>query len=104
MDVIRIATEVWRHPGNGGWHFATFPGDVADELRARLGHLRRPFGSLPVRATIGRSSWETSLFADSKSASYLLPVKADIRRRERIEEGDTVTLTLQVQERACSDP
>ncbi|MGE3811188.1 MAG: DUF1905 domain-containing protein [Candidatus Nanopelagicales bacterium] len=67
---------------------------LADELRARTTGRARPFGSVPVRATIDQTSWSTSLFADTKAASYLLPVKADIRRRERLEAGDDVRVTI----------
>ena len=71
--------------------------EVADEVRARS--VAKPFGSVAARVTLGEVAWETSLFADSKSASYLLPLKADVRRRTRIEAGDTVTLTI-----ALADP
>jgi Domain of unknown function (DUF1905) len=84
---------VWLHPGEAGWHFVTLPADVADEIRARFAGGRRAFGALPDRATLGASSWKTCLFAEGKS-SYLLPIKADIRRREEVAAGDTLTLTL----------
>jgi hypothetical protein len=86
--------EVWLYEGDAPWHFATLPVDVADELRARTAGRRRGFGSIRVQATIGSTTWETSLFPDRKSGSYLLPVKAEIRRREQIEPGDTVTIAL----------
>ena len=56
----------------------------------------RAFGSVPVCVTIGASSWRTSLFTDAKSASYLLPVKAAIRARERLAPGDEVRATIHV--------
>lgn len=89
-----FSAEIWQHPGNGGWHFITLPADLADETRARTAALRRPFGSVAVRATIGATSWSTSIFADRESGSYLLPVKADVRRREGVRAGDTVTVSL----------
>jgi hypothetical protein len=92
-----IRAGVWLHPGEAGWHFVTLPADIADEIRVRFTGARRSFGSLPVRATLGTSSWNTSLFADGKSSSYLLPIKADIRRREDVAVGDTVTLTLDLE-------
>lgn len=92
-----VTAEVWLHPGEAGWHFITLPTGLADELRACFAAAHRGFGSLPVRATLGTSSWNTSLFADKKSASYLLPLKADTRRRERITHGDTVTVTLELE-------
>ena len=93
-----LTGEVWRYPGDGGWHFVTVPPDVADELSVRYADRHRPFGSLRVRATLGSSTWSTSLFKDTKSASYLLPVKADVRRRERIEDGVVATIRIELEE------
>jgi hypothetical protein len=90
--VFTVTGEVWRYPGAGGWHFLTLPADVADEVRART--LAKPFGSVSAHVMIGQVAWDTSLFADAKSASYLLPLKADVRRRAGVEAGDTVTLTI----------
>ena len=91
---MEFTGELWRHPGKGGWVFVTLPADLADEIGARFAH--RPFGSVGVRARIGGTRWETSLFADTRRASYLLPVKADVRRRERIDDGDVVTVGLEI--------
>jgi hypothetical protein len=49
-----------------------------------------------VRASVGSSTWSTSLFADAKSSSYALPIKADVRRRERLEAGDVATVRIDV--------
>ena len=92
-----ITGEIWRYPGPGGWHFLTLPPEVADEVRARS--VAKPFGSVAARVNVGEVAWETSLFADTTSASYLLPLKADVRRRAGIADGDTVTLTI-----ALADP
>ena len=54
----------------------------------------KPFGSAGVRVTIGSTTWATSLFADTKRASYLVPIKAPVRRRGGIADGDTITLTI----------
>jgi hypothetical protein len=89
-----VTAEVWLYPGEAGWHFVTLPPDVADDVRARSGASARPFGSVPARITIGGTTWSTSLFADTKSASYLIPLKAPVRRREGIAAGDTVTLVI----------
>lgn len=89
-----FSAEVWQHPGDGSWHFITLPADLADETRARTATAPRPFGSVPVRATIGATSWTTSIFADRASGSYLLPVKASVRRDEGVQAGDTVTVIL----------
>jgi hypothetical protein len=89
-----FSADAWLNPGAAGWHFATLPPEVADEVRART--QQRPFGSVPVTATLGATSWETSIFADTRSDSYLLPLKVDTRRREGIAAGDRVTVSLEL--------
>jgi hypothetical protein len=91
-----VTAEVWLYPGDAGWHFVTLPDEVADEIRARFRARQRSFGRLPVHAEIGTSSWATSIFVDRGSGSYVLPLKAAIRSRERVEAGQSVTVTLSV--------
>jgi hypothetical protein len=43
---------------------------------------------------IGKSEWQTSLFP--KDGVYLVPIKASVRRAEALEEGDSVTIHLDV--------
>ena len=43
---------------------------------------------------MGNTSWKTSLFP--KNGGYIVPLKASVRMAEKIEEGDIVSLTLQV--------
>jgi hypothetical protein len=92
--VSNIAVEIWQYPGKAGWHFASLPKKLSREIKAGFGDLAAGWGSLPVWATIGKTRWATSIFPDSKSAAYLLPIKVEVRKRERIKRGDRVVLTL----------
>lgn len=94
---MAFQSEIWVYPGEVPWHFVTLPFELADEVRARGAGAHRPFGSLPVRATLGSTTWTTSLFADTKLASYLLPIKAQVRRRERVEAGQPVDVRIELQ-------
>ena len=96
--MIRLAATLWRWSGEGGsWHFLTIPEELSDEIRAH-GLLRRAgFGSVRVEASIGDIRWRTSVFPQ-KSGGYILPVKADVRRRADISDGDDVSLTLEILE------
>ncbi len=60
------------------------------------GHNMLGWGSLPVRATIGITTWKTSIFSNKKTRTYLLPLKAEIRKQENIAEGDDIKVTLEV--------
>lgn len=47
-------------------------------------------------ATIGKTQWKTSIFPDKRSRTYLLPLKAEVRKKERIFSEDTVSLTIEL--------
>lgn len=96
MVTYTLRERVWLHLGDAGWHFVTLPEDVADEIRARVAGAPSPFGMARVEVTVGATTWSTSLYADTKRGSFLLPVKSDVRRREGIADGDTVELTLRM--------
>ncbi|WP_432477777.1 DUF1905 domain-containing protein [Nocardioides sp. GXQ0305] len=77
------------------WCFVTLPRDVSDELRLVAGE-PRGFGSVPVRVEVGTSRWETSVFPDAESGCFVLPVKKAVRQAHGVEEGDELTVTLEV--------
>ena len=88
--------ELWLYPGEAGWHFLTLPADVADDIHDQSAGASKAFGSVRVTAEIAGHSWQTSLFADQKAGSYLLPVKKAIRDKARIGEGDEVAVHLSI--------
>lgn len=92
MDLSFSAT-LWQWEGEGGWHFVTLPADVADEVREHAPP-RRGFGSVRVTVVVGESRWQTSLFPETKSGSYVLPVKEQVRRANDLLAGDQVKATI----------
>lgn len=92
---------MWRYPGAGGWYFLTLPERISEEIQAVTGMFRKAFGSVPVVATIGKTSWSTSIFPEKKSHTYVLPLKADVRKKEGLEAGDTVKVRIQVHPRGA---
>jgi hypothetical protein len=92
MEIV-FSAPIWIYSGKGSWHFVTLTPEAADQVRFLRG---RPhgFGTVRVKATIGESTWATSLFPDSKSSSFVLPIKADIRRQEGLKEAQQVEVRL----------
>jgi hypothetical protein len=94
----RFSAQLWEWDAKGGWFFVTLPGELADDIRARTDDgLRRGFGSVRVEATIGGSTWRTSIFPESGGDSFVLPVKKPVRTAEGIERGDTVAVSLVIE-------
>ena len=82
-----FSAPLWRWSGESAWHFLTVPEAVSDDIRSRV-EPGPGFGSVRVTVTVGTSTWSTSVFPDAKSGRYLLPVKAGVRRAERVQDGD----------------
>ncbi|MBW3567141.1 MAG: DUF1905 domain-containing protein [Proteobacteria bacterium] len=85
----------WEWTGKGAWTFVTLPEETAQDIRYFTGP-RRGFGSVRVEATLGKSRWKTSVFPDRKRNSYLLPLKAAVRKAEKVRTGDTVKVSLRL--------
>ncbi|HRX02716.1 MAG: DUF1905 domain-containing protein [Anaerolineae bacterium] len=91
---IEFSGTIWFWRGPAPWFFVTVPPAQSYDLQHISSIVTYGWGMIPVTARIGGSKWTTSLFP--KDDQYILPIKADIRKTERLEEGDTVTVQLEV--------
>lgn len=93
----KMRAKVWLYSGEtAAWHFAMLPKTQSDMIRKRFGGMKRGWGSLPVTVTIGGTSWKTSIFPDKKADAYLLPLRADVRKKESIEKGSMIALVMEI--------
>jgi len=97
MAQFHFRAELWEHPSAspGSWHFVTLPGGVAEDIIGQAGQ-RNSFGSIPVEATIGATTWRTSLFPDKARMSLLLPVKKHVRAIEGLSDGTACQVALSI--------
>jgi hypothetical protein len=96
MTDYRFQAELWRYKGDSPWHFVTLPFEEADEIDELTAQVQRGFGSVRVHVTVGSTSWSTSLFPAKDEQSYVLPVKAAVRKAEGLEVGQPVNVTLRI--------
>ena len=92
----KVHSKVVPYPGMDAWYFAYVDKKLSEEIKQRHARVRRGFGSIRVKAVLGKTSWRTSIFPDKQSGTYLLPLKSQVRRDEEIEAGDTVTFTIEI--------
>jgi hypothetical protein len=95
----KIKSKVWLYPGMAGWHFVSVPKKESVEIKKNFGQnpkKKRGFGSIPVTVHLGHSTWETSIFPDKRSNTYLMPLKAQVRKKEDIWNGDKVSIDLTI--------
>lgn len=93
--IYHVEGEVWAYSGPGGWHFLTLPTELTDGLKVLRGK-SRAWGSLRVEVRLGEHRWRTSLFPDTKSGAFLLPIKADVRRRAGVAAGDRISVQVEI--------
>jgi len=100
-DRFTFTAPLWRWTARresddtGAWCFVTLPPDVVDEVRQRSAE-PRGFGSVRVHVEVGETTWDTSVFPDSASDGFVLPVKKAVRTAAGVGEGDELTVTLSV--------
>jgi Domain of unknown function (DUF1905) len=94
--VFDAALWIWDARRDDSWTFVTLPGDASEEIRDLTEGLRRGFGSVRVRVTVGGSRWTTSIFPDGGRNAYVLPIKRAVRTAEGLDAGDTTTVTVEL--------
>jgi hypothetical protein len=53
-----------------------------------------PWGALPVRATIGATTWPTSVMRSRTPEIHFVPINKSVRNAENVTEGDTVVISF----------
>lgn len=94
----KLKSKVWKYPGMAGWYFLSVPKAAAAKIKkTQEGRPRTGWGAIKVSVTFGKTTWLTSIFPDKKSGTYLLPLKAQVRKKEGVEDKDTVAFTIRLQ-------
>jgi hypothetical protein len=86
----------WQHSSPGGWHFISLPTESGKEIRENLKWQEEGWGRLKATAKIGDNQWETAIWFDTKINTYLLPLKAEIRRKENLKIAKDVKVIVWV--------
>ena len=72
----------------------TIPAKPSRDIKAISSLVTYGWGVIPVHVRIGKTEWQTSLFP--KDGRYLVPIKASVRKAEQLEDGDKVTIRLEI--------
>jgi hypothetical protein len=91
MDFIFTAEMIeWRGPAP--FYYLPIPKDICEEIEASAKLLSYGWGVIPVTATIGKTTYTTSLFP--KDGIYLLPVKNAVRLPEELKMEQKIKVKL----------
>lgn len=82
----------WRGPAP--FYFVPVPLAHAADIRAAAKFVSYGWGMIPVEATLNGAAFTTSLFP--KDESYLLPLKAAVRKTTGVTVGDEVAIVISI--------
>ena len=91
---LEFTGEIWYWRGPAPWFFVTVPEEQSQDIKAISNLVTYGWGAIPVHVRIGRTEYTTSLFP--KDGRYIVPIKVSVRRAEGLEQGDTVTVRLEI--------
>lgn len=80
------------------WYVVTLDTQTGERIHQQFRSRHGGFRSLPVTVTLGHTTWQTSIFRDSRAKSYILFIKAKVRTSEAVVPGDRLEFTLLVGE------
>lgn len=92
--IIEFSGVIWYWRGPAPYYFVTIPEEQSEDLKAILTLVTYGWGMIPVDARIGQTEWYTALFP--KNGAYIVPLKDSVRKAEKLDAGDTVSVWLQV--------
>ena len=90
----KFTASVWKHSDTGGWYFVSLPIELSREIRQNMKWQEEGWGRMKAKAKIRETLWDTAIWYDTKLNTYILPLKADIRKKEKIEIGDILEIEI----------
>ena len=91
---MQFSNEVWYWRGPAPFYFVTVPDEFCRDIQTIANEVTYGWGMIPVIVTLGDSTWQTSLWP--KDGRYIVPLKTAVRRAEGIDEGETVSVQLEI--------
>ena len=97
-SIYKIKGQIWcgGYSDVSPWHFVSVPQKETERIKKDFGKLSRGWRSLPIMVTVGKTSWKTSIFLDNRTDSYLLPLKAQVRKKEAIFEREYINFSFKI--------
>lgn len=91
---IEFTGEILFWKGPAPWFFVPVPEQQSRDIQAIASLVTYGWGVIPVHVRIGKTEFTTSLFP--KDGRYLVPIKASVRKAEKLEKGDQVSVRLEI--------
>jgi hypothetical protein len=93
---FQFKATVWKYDGPNGWYFVSLPKELSQEIRINLKWQEEGWGRLKATAKTNEIQWDTAIWFDTKLNTYLLPLKAEIRKKCKLDNGSEIKVDVWV--------
>ena len=93
---LEFEGEVRLWPANEKFYLLGLPKALSADIFEISDGLTNGWGSLKVEARIGDVVWRTSIFPDSKLGVFELPLKLEVRKKNRLEVGSVTHAEIEL--------
>lgn len=87
--IYKVTDKIHMFNMESAWYFVPIPLNKVPDVP------KGGWSSVPVMATIGKTTWRTAMFPMKKD-HYFIPLKKEVRRKEELLDGDIVTVSYRV--------
>ena len=95
MIVLDFQATVFQADDGDAWHWVGLDEGASEAVTRFSRGATGGWATIKVEATVGATTWNTSLFLASDD-TYLLPLKKDVRRAEAINDGDEIEVSVRL--------
>ena len=85
---------MWQHNEPLGWFFVSMTKEMSSEIRQHFKNQEEGWGRMKVVAIVKEIEWKTSIWFDTKSNIYLLPIKAEIRKKANLKVNSEFNISI----------
>lgn len=86
---------VWRDPKAMGWYFVDLDDSLSQKIKKLSDKSVSKYGLVKSLATIGGTSWKTTLFP-TKKGNYVMSIIKSVRQKEKIEDKDMLEVKIEI--------
>ena len=83
-------------PANEKFFLLPLPKEISSEIFEISDGLTNGWGSLKVEARIGSTIWRTSIFPDTATSTFELPLKAEVRKSNGLVVGSATACEIEL--------
>jgi Domain of unknown function (DUF1905) len=87
---------LWEWQGKGAWCFVSLPQEYYEVIKQLSAGAKKGFGSVRVVVQVGSTTWRTSVFPDSRTKTFLLPIKKEVRSKEALGVDSLITVHVRL--------